>query len=65
MSRINLFLDSSALIAGFISTEGASRALLLLGEDEKIQLTVSEQVIAEIDGTWRAKRRGQRHLPGR
>ena len=49
MSRINLFLDSSALIAGLISAEGASRALLLLGEDEKIQLTVSEQVIVEIE----------------
>jgi predicted nucleic acid-binding protein len=49
MSRINLFLDSSALIAGLISAEGASRALLLLGEDEKLQLTVSEQVIAEIE----------------
>jgi predicted nucleic acid-binding protein len=49
MSRINLFLDSSALMAGIISAEGAARALLLLGEDGKIQLTVSEQVIAEIE----------------
>jgi predicted nucleic acid-binding protein len=49
MPRINLFLDSSALMAGLISAEGAARALLLLGEDEKIQLSVSEQVIVEIE----------------
>ena len=49
MSRINLFLDSSALMAGLISAEGAARALLLLGEDGVIQLTVSEQVIVEIE----------------
>jgi predicted nucleic acid-binding protein len=49
MSRINLFLDSSALVAGLISAEGAARALLLLGEDGVIQLTVSEQVIVEIE----------------
>jgi putative PIN family toxin of toxin-antitoxin system len=49
MPRINVFLDSSALIAGIISHQGAARALLLLGEDEKIVLTVSEQVITEVE----------------
>ena len=46
---INVFLDSSALLAGIVSAQGASRALLLLGEDQKITLIVSEQVIAEVE----------------
>jgi len=49
MPRIDVILDSSALIAGIVSAQGAARALLLLGEDEKIILTVSEQVIAEVE----------------
>jgi predicted nucleic acid-binding protein len=49
MSRNDIFFDSSALIAGIISTQGAARALLLLAEDKKILITVSEQVIAEVD----------------
>ena len=36
-------------MAGIISADGASRALLLLAEDEKILITVSEQVIAEVE----------------
>ncbi len=49
MSGIDLFLDSSALIAGIFSQTGASRALLLLGEDGKVQLKVSQQVIIETE----------------
>jgi len=49
MPKIDLFLDSSALMAGIISAQGAARALLLLGEDEKIILTVSVQVIVEVE----------------
>jgi predicted nucleic acid-binding protein len=49
MPAINVFLDSSALLAGIVSDQGASRALLLLGEDQKIRLTVSEQVIVEVE----------------
>jgi len=49
MPKIDVFLDSSALIAGIISDQGAARALLLLGEDEKIILTVSEQVLVEVE----------------
>ncbi len=45
----NLFLDSSALFAGIVSASGASRALLLLAEIEKIDLTISEQVIVETE----------------
>lgn len=46
MSRSDIFFDSSALIAGIVSGQGAARALLLLAEGEKVLITVSEQVIA-------------------
>jgi predicted nucleic acid-binding protein len=49
MSRNDIFFDSSALIAGIVSTQGAAQALLLLAEDKKILITVSEQVIAEVE----------------
>jgi predicted nucleic acid-binding protein len=49
MNEPVLFLDSSAIIAGMISAKGASRALLLLGEDRKIVVAVSEQVITEVE----------------
>ena len=47
MPKPNIFLDSSALIAGAISESGAAHALLQLGESEDILLTVSEMVITE------------------
>ena len=47
MKQFNIFLDSSALIAGVLSETGAAHALLLLGESEEILLTVSEMVIIE------------------
>ena len=47
--EIDFFLDSSALMSGMISATGAARALLLLSEDGKLNLIVSEQVIAEIE----------------
>jgi predicted nucleic acid-binding protein len=43
----NIFLDSSALIAGVISETGAAHVLLQLGESEDILLTVSDMVIVE------------------
>ena len=49
MAKNELFFDSSALIAGIVSDQGAARALLLLAEDEKILITVSEQVITEVE----------------
>jgi predicted nucleic acid-binding protein len=49
MRKPTIFLDSSALIAGIISALGAARVLLLLAEDEKLVLLVSEQVIAEVE----------------
>jgi predicted nucleic acid-binding protein len=49
MSKINVFLDSSALFSGIFSSQGAARVLLLLAEDEKILITISEQVVTEVE----------------
>jgi predicted nucleic acid-binding protein len=47
MSRIKVFLDSSAVIAGIISSTGAARVLLVMSENGQIQTFISEQVIVE------------------
>jgi predicted nucleic acid-binding protein len=47
MSKFNIFLDSSALIAGAISETGAAHVLLNLGESRDVLLIVSELVILE------------------
>jgi predicted nucleic acid-binding protein len=49
MSKINLFLDSSALFSGIVSSTGGARALLLLAETNQIFITISEQVVAETE----------------
>lgn len=49
MPLIRLFLDSSALMAGILSSQGAARALLLLSEAGQIDLIVSQQVIVEVE----------------
>ena len=49
MSRPDLFLDSSALFAGVVSSTGAARALLLLAEAGLVTITISEQVVAETE----------------
>ena len=49
MKKINIFLDSSALIAGIISETGAAHVLLQLGETEDIALTISELVLNETE----------------
>ena len=49
MPKINLFLDSSALISGIISADGAARVLLLLAGTGHLELTISEQVVAETE----------------
>ena len=49
MPGINLFFDSSALIAGIISLSGAARALLLLSESKRLTITISEQVLVEVE----------------
>jgi len=58
MSKVKLFLDSSALFAGIASPKGAARVLLLLGETGRVILIISEQVIAETE------RATARKIPG-
>lgn len=47
--RPKVFLDTSALIAGIVSSKGAARAVLQLAEIGLIELIVSRQVIVEAD----------------
>jgi len=47
MSKIKVFLDSSAVIAGIISSTGAARVLLVMSENGQIETFISEQVIVE------------------
>lgn len=49
MPKINLFLDSSALFTGIVSSKGAARVLLLLAETGHITITISEQVVTETE----------------
>ncbi|HWQ45894.1 MAG TPA: PIN domain-containing protein [Longilinea sp.] len=50
MPKVELFFDSSALIAGIASkTGGAAQTLLRLAEIKKIDIIVSEQVVAEVE----------------
>jgi predicted nucleic acid-binding protein len=49
MSKGRLFLDSSALIAGVLSRTGAAYALMLLSEQGKLDLFISEHVIEECE----------------
>jgi predicted nucleic acid-binding protein len=49
MSKVNLFLDSSALFSGIGSPKGAARVLLVLAESNQIIITISEQVVAETE----------------
>jgi predicted nucleic acid-binding protein len=55
MPKFNIFLDSSALIAGAISESGAAHVLLNLGESQDIILTVSEMVIVESERSMAKK----------
>jgi predicted nucleic acid-binding protein len=47
MSKIKVFLDSSAIMAGVISSTGAARVLLVMSETVQIEIFISEQVIVE------------------
>ncbi len=58
MPKIKLFLDSSALISGIISADGAARVLLLLAETGHLELTISAQVVAETERTIARKAPG-------
>ena len=56
--KINVFIDTSVLIAGVASLTGASAAVLDLCEAESIQMVISRQVLVEADRNFSAK------LPG-
>ncbi|RPJ23571.1 MAG: PIN domain-containing protein [Chloroflexi bacterium] len=58
MPKFNIFLDSSALMAGAISESGAAHVLLNLGESKDIVLTVSELVILESERAMAKKSPG-------
>lgn len=47
--RLKVFIDTSALIAGIVSSGGAARAVLQLVEIGLIEVFVSKQVIVEAD----------------
>ena len=49
MPSPNLFSDSSALFTGIVSASGARRALLPLAEAGQVDITVSEQLLAETE----------------
>lgn len=50
-----VFLDTSALIAGLISSRGAAREVLRLGEAEAVVILLSEQVLVEADRVFEKK----------
>ena len=58
----SVFFDTNALFAGIWSAQGGARAILQLAEAGLVQLVVSSQVLAEIEGVLREKRADQ--LPG-
>jgi putative PIN family toxin of toxin-antitoxin system len=55
MTRPDVFLDTSALIAGLLSDSGGARALFALGEAHALQLWCSQDVLAELDAVLRQK----------
>ena len=55
MTRPDVFLDTSALIAGLLSDSGGARALFALGEADSTQLWCSQDVMAELDTVLRQK----------
>ena len=53
--KLRVFLDTSALIAGILSSKGAAREVLRLGEAEVIEIVVSRQVLVEADRVLQEK----------
>lgn len=54
-SKVNVFLDTSALFSGIWSTTGGARLILKLGESGAVKLLVSGLVLIEIEGVLRRK----------
>lgn len=50
-----VFLDTSAVVAGIWSEEGGSRELLRLGASDVIQIVISERVTDELEQVLRRK----------
>ena len=48
-TKPSIFLDTSVLVAALMSARGGSRALLILGELDAVDLLVSDRVLAELD----------------
>jgi len=55
LTRVRVFLDTSALFAAIWSDEGGARLLLKMGEVGAIRLLVSAQVLHELEGALRRK----------
>lgn len=53
-TRIRIFLDTSAILAGIWSPRGAGRTLLKLGEAGAIELVTSRLAIHELEALLRA-----------
>ena len=51
-----LFLDTSAVMAGIWSEEGGSRELLRLGSAGAVQVVISERVTSELERVLREKK---------
>lgn len=51
----HVFLDTNVIIAGLISSRGASSAILDLGEAEEIRIVISQHVLVEADRVFLAK----------
>ena len=49
MPNAKVFFDSSALMAGIISSAGAARVLLVMSENGDIDLIISDHVITETE----------------
>ncbi|RME63693.1 MAG: PIN domain-containing protein [Nitrospirae bacterium] len=53
--RFRVFLDTSVLIAGLVSSTGSAREVLRLAELGLIELVISEQVLIEADRNINSK----------
>lgn len=52
---LRVFLDTSVWVAGIVSEKGAAREILRLTEAGLLEVTISEQVIVELDRVMNAK----------
>lgn len=55
VKSVRVYLDTSALFAAIWSSEGGARMILKLGEVGAIQITISSQILKEIESALRKK----------